>query len=76
MKLPPENLNSGHYPSHPTNIYTCRVTTAPRVCGCNIIYSFKKASLYHIVNNVVQEILMALLNNLNAYKHSLSIIKL
>ena len=26
------------YPPHPTCIYTCRVTTAPMVCGGKIIY--------------------------------------
>ena len=31
MKLSPEDLNSDHYPPHPTNTYTCRVTIAPRV---------------------------------------------
>ena len=31
VKLSSENLNSGPYLSHPTNIYTCEVTTAPRV---------------------------------------------
>ena len=38
MKLPPGDLNSGPYPSHPTSIYTCGVTTAPRVCGGGKIY--------------------------------------
>ena len=35
MKLSFGDLNSGTYPSppHPTIIYTCEVTTAPRVCG-------------------------------------------
>ena len=30
VKLPLRDLNPGHYLPHPTNIYTCRVTTAPR----------------------------------------------
>ena len=33
MKLSLGNLNPGVCPSHPINIYTCRVTTAPRVCS-------------------------------------------
>ena len=31
VKLLPRNLNPGLYPQHPTNIYTCRVTTTLRV---------------------------------------------
>ena len=31
VKLLSGNLNSDPYPLHPTNIYTCRVTTALRV---------------------------------------------
>ena len=33
MKLLPGDLNPGHYPPHPTNIYTCKMTTAPRESG-------------------------------------------
>ena len=33
MKLPPGDLNPDLYPPHPTSIYTCGVTIAPRVCG-------------------------------------------
>ena len=33
VKLPPGNLNPASYPLHLTSIYTCRVTTAPRVRG-------------------------------------------
>ena len=39
MKLPPENLNLSFCPTHPTNIYTCGVTIAPRVCGSPILLS-------------------------------------
>ena len=28
-----ENLNLGSYPPHLTNIYTCEMTTAPKVRG-------------------------------------------
>ena len=31
VKLSLGDLNPGPYPSHPTNIYTCKVTTTPRV---------------------------------------------
>ena len=31
VKLHPENLNSGLYPSHPTSIYICGVTTVPKM---------------------------------------------
>ena len=33
VKLHPKNLNSSIYPSHPTNIYICRVTTVPKMHG-------------------------------------------
>ena len=33
MKFPPEDLNPGPYPPYLTSIYTCEVTTAPKVCG-------------------------------------------
>ena len=35
VKLPPEDLNPDPYPPHPTSIYTCVVSIAPRVCGGN-----------------------------------------
>ena len=33
VKLSPRDLNHSPCPPHRTNIYTCRVTTIPRVCG-------------------------------------------
>ena len=33
VTFPPRNLNSGPYPLHPTNTYTCVVTIAQRVCN-------------------------------------------
>ena len=33
MKLPPEDLNPDSYSLHPTSIYTCGMTTAPKVYG-------------------------------------------
>ena len=33
VKLLPRDLNSGSFPSDPTNTYTCEVTTTSRVCG-------------------------------------------
>ena len=41
VKLPPGDLNLGLYPSHPTSIYTCGVTIAPRVCGGTFFFSFQ-----------------------------------
>ena len=32
-----EDLNSDPYPPYLTNIYTCKVTIAPRVCGGDIV---------------------------------------
>ena len=31
VKLPPGDLNPDPYPPHSTNIYTCRVTIAPKM---------------------------------------------
>ena len=45
MKLPPENLNLSFCPTHPTNIYTCGVTIAPRVCGSPIQYFKRKNTM-------------------------------
>ena len=33
VKFPLEDLNSGHYPSHPANTYICEVTIAARMHG-------------------------------------------
>ena len=33
VKLPPGNLNTGPYPSHSTNTYTCEVIIAPKEYG-------------------------------------------
>ena len=33
MNFPPGDLNPGPYPPHPTSIYICKITTAPRICG-------------------------------------------
>ena len=33
VKLSPVDLNSGPYPPHPTNTYTCGVIIAQKVCG-------------------------------------------
>ena len=33
VNLPPRDLNPSSYTPHPTNIYTCGVTTAPRMRG-------------------------------------------
>ena len=31
VKFPPGDLNPNPYPPHPTNTYTCKVTTTPKV---------------------------------------------
>ena len=33
VKFPPGDLNPDSYPPHPTSIYTCEVTIAPRGSG-------------------------------------------
>ena len=33
MKLSLGDLNPSPYPPHPTSIYTCGVTTTPKVCN-------------------------------------------
>ena len=45
VKLPPENLNPGPYPLHPTCIYTCRVITAPRVHGGKMVGMLKDTKM-------------------------------
>ena len=37
VKLPPRNLNPDPYPPHPISIYTYKVTTTPRMCGCALL---------------------------------------
>ena len=38
MKFPSRDLNSGSYPSHPINTYTCGVIIVSRVRGgCNML---------------------------------------
>ena len=39
VKLPLRDLNLSSYPPHPTNTYTCGVTTVPRVRGGMNTYS-------------------------------------
>ena len=40
VKLLPGDLITSPYPPHPTNTYTCGVTTTLRVCGGIIIYKW------------------------------------
>ena len=40
IKLSAGDLNPDPYPSHPTNTYTYRMTTTPRVCGGKTYYLF------------------------------------
>ena len=37
VKFQPKNLNSGSCLPHPTDTYTCEVTTTSKVCGDNFI---------------------------------------
>ena len=37
------DLNPDPYPSHPTNIYTCKVTTTPRGSGGDLHIDYKMA---------------------------------
>ena len=46
VKLLPRDLNLNPYPPHLTSIYTCGVTTAPRVRGGNI-YTFLKQLFFN-----------------------------
>ena len=41
MKLPPGDLNPDSYSSHPTSIYTCGTTTAPKVRNSSYSGSFR-----------------------------------
>jgi len=49
VKFPLGDLNLSPYPSYPTSIYTCGVTTAPRVHGGNC--TTNNTFLYPIKNN-------------------------
>ena len=44
MKLPLRDLNPNPYSPHPTSIYTCGVTTSPRVRGGETLI-FKRFAL-------------------------------
>ena len=46
MKFSSRDLNHNSCPLHLTNIYTCRVTTAPRVCGGDVTLILKHAYIY------------------------------
>ena len=48
VKLPPRDLNSGPYPAHPIGIYTCEVTTTPRIRGDVYIYIYSLFSSVHL----------------------------
>ena len=37
VKLLPGDLNSSHFPPHPTSIYICEVTIAPRMYGGKLL---------------------------------------
>ena len=48
MKPPLKDLNPESYPQHPTNIYICGLTIAPRMRG-DFIYNFLNSKVYVIV---------------------------
>ena len=57
VKLSFKNLNPGLYFPHPTNIYTCEVTTAPRVRNGYIFSSLIYIYIYiythtHLLNRI------------------------
>ena len=49
MKLPLGDLNPDLCPPYPTNIYTCGVTTAPKVHGGTTIINFNIKELSYIL---------------------------
>ena len=48
MKPPLKDLNPESCTPHPTSIYTCRLTIAPRMRG-DFIYNFLNSKVYEIV---------------------------
>ena len=48
MKPPLKDLNPESCTPHPTSIYTCRLTIAPRMRG-DFIYNFLNSKVYKIV---------------------------
>ena len=55
VKLPIGDLNSDSYPSYPTSIYTCKVTTALKVHGGRASFFYK----YIIVNCRINQLIIA-----------------
>ena len=48
VKLPPGDLNLGHFPLHPTNTYTCKVTIAPKVFRGLLKIKFNYITLFSL----------------------------
>ena len=57
VKLSHRNLNLGPSSPHPTNIYTCEVTTVLRVCGGIYIYCRGKGPRSYIGSCTLSEII-------------------
>ena len=62
VKLPRKDLNISSCPPHPTNTYTCEVTTTPRASGgslfdlyCIRFWEMLKNALRTLVNNLFKE---------------------
>ena len=56
------NLNPGPYPPHPTNIYTCGVTTSPRVRSGLLIFFVMKESIF-LVKEVISYVCEIVFNS-------------
>ena len=66
VKLSFKNLNPGPYLSHSTNIYTCEVTTAPRVRNGYIFSSLIYIYIYiHTHTHLLHRICFKLFGNLS-----------
>ena len=62
VKFSHGDLNPNLYPPHPTNTYTCEVTTTPRASGgslfdlyCIRFWKMLKNALRTLVNNLFKE---------------------
>ena len=58
VKLPHGDLNPGHFPLHPTSIYTNRVITTPKMRGSVILgLKYVKLSTFSILYYLKQMLL-------------------
>ena len=72
MKLSPRYLNLGPCLQHPTSIYTCGVTTTPRVCGGDLmVLGCKKCDCSLVLKNTdLLTIKNTLVNYINITVHT------